>query len=239
MTKKPQPSTRAGGDTAAGERIPLHNEATHKYAAGEFTNWLQGTHATQVQGADADVPCGTCNGCCKSFYFIHITPEDTPALNAIPQELLFAAPGLPEGHFVMGYNDQGHCPMLINDRCSIYFDRPQTCRAYDCRIFAAANMAPGETDKALVMQRTELWEFSFTDPQSRDQQSAVAAAARWLQQEQTNTKTHLPAGFVPSNSTQLAVLALQVHSLFLPTNASNDTDSQTFADRLVALAPEA
>ncbi len=215
------------------KKTSSHNESTKKHAAGDFTQWLQGTRATQGHGADADVPCGTCNGCCKSFYFIHITPDDTQALSAIPQELLFAAPGLPDGHFVMGYNDQGHCPMLIDDRCSIYHDRPQTCRAYDCRIFSAADMAPGESDKVLVAERTQQWEFSFASGSSREQQRAVAAAARWLQQEQGNSHTHLPKGFIPSNSTQLAVLALQVHTLFL---TSDDTSSQAFADRLVALA---
>jgi len=246
VTKEEHPTTRPGSSTTD-ERIVLHNELqtknqsknpsknSTKHAAGDFTQWLQGTHLTQVEGADANVPCGDCNGCCKSFYFIHITPSDTPALAAIPQELLFAAPGLPEGHFVMGYNDQGHCPMLIDDRCSIYFDRPQTCRAYDCRIFSAADMPPGETDKALVAERTQQWEFSFASDTGREQQSAVAAAARWLQQDRSTSQINLPDGFIPSNTTQLAVLALHVYPLFL-TSANSDTNSQAFADRLVALA---
>lgn len=182
--------------------------------AGDFSTWLRGTHATQVEGQEADVPCGDCNGCCKSFYFIHVTPEDTAALAAIPEPLLFTAPGLPPGNFVMGYNDQGHCPMLVEDRCSIYDKRPQTCRAYDCRIFSAADMQPGETDKALVSARTEHWAFSYGSEAEQQQQVAIANAARWLNAERNNADSQLPANFLPSNSTQLAVLALQVHQLF-------------------------
>lgn len=201
MTQKtPPPVTR---------QIPLQ-----AIDAGDFATWLAGTHATQVEGRDADVPCGTCNGCCKSFYFIHVTPDDTRALGAIPNELLFSAPGLPSGHYVMGYDDQGHCPMLRDDRCSIYRDRPQTCRAYDCRIFAAAEMAPGETDKTLVADRTKHWEFSYASNADRAQRESIARAARWLEAQRENSESHLPKDFIPSNSTQLAVLALQLHPLF-------------------------
>jgi Fe-S-cluster containining protein len=205
--------------------------------AGEFGQWLLGSDATQVNGADADVPCGTCNGCCKSFYFIHITPDDKKALKAIPEPLLFAAPGLPEGHFVMGYNKHGHCPMLIDDRCSIYFERPQTCRAYDCRIFSAAGMEPGETDKALVSERTQHWAFSYASEKNRQQHAAVQTAAAWLRSAQQDTNSKLPEGFIPSNSTQLAVLALQIHSLFATSQEPVDTTTQEFANRAVALAP--
>ena len=182
--------------------------------AGDFATWVANTTAVQTKGAEADVPCGECNGCCRSFYFIHVTPEDTRALAAIPKALLFPAPGLSAGNFVMGYNDQGHCPMLVEDRCSIYFDRPQTCRAYDCRVFAAAEMPPGEQDKVAVKARTERWSFRFASDIDRIQQQSVARAAAWLAAERDNAASHLPAEFVPSTSTQLAMLALQLHHLF-------------------------
>lgn len=200
--------------------------------AGEFGEWLAGSEATQVQGADADVPCGSCNACCRSSYFIHITPEDKNALSAIPEPLLFSAPGLPAGHFVMGYNEHGECPMLLNDRCSIYLSRPQTCRAYDCRIFSAAGMAPGEADKSLVLERTAHWTFSYANDTSRKQHAAVTTAANWLKREQRNAKSKLPDGFIPSNSTQQAVLALQIHALFEPADVQSTT--QAFADQVVA-----
>ena len=203
--------------------------------AGEFGAWLAGTGATQNEGADADVPCGSCNGCCKSFYFIHITPEDTAALAAIPHELLFAAPGLPAGHYVMGYNEHGECPMLIDNRCSVYFDRPQTCRAYDCRIFTAAGMEPGETDKEKVAHRTRQWNFSYADESAKNLHRQVQRAARWLH---TKAKADLPKDFLPGNSTQLAVLALTLHPLFDATVTEAATATAEFTRQVVARATQ-
>jgi hypothetical protein len=40
----------------------------------------------------------------------------------------------------MGYNDKGECPMFVENKCSIYSDRPRTCRVYDCRIFSATKI---------------------------------------------------------------------------------------------------
>jgi len=203
--------------------------------AGDFATWLQGTRATQLEGKEADVPCGDCNGCCKSFYFIHIAPNDTDALEVIPRELLVEAPGLPTGHFVMGYNDQGHCPMLREERCTIYQHRPQTCRAYDCRIFTASDMQPGETDKALVRKRTAHWAFDYKTATDRTNQQSIARAARWLTNQRNNPDSHLPANFIPSNSTQLAVLAIELRELFTEQLSAPRYTSKAHAEACVAL----
>jgi hypothetical protein len=85
--------------------------------AGAFSSWLRDTRSGQLTNATADVPCGTCNACCKSSYFIHIAPEELRALRRIPKALLFKAPGLPSGNVLMGYDEKGRCPMLIDGRC--------------------------------------------------------------------------------------------------------------------------
>ena len=121
--------------------------------AGEFSSWLRRTRSALVEESGADVPCGECNACCRSSYFIHIRPEETRTLSRIPKKLLFPAPGLPKGNVLLGYDEHGRCPMLIDDKCSIYEHRPQTCRNYDCRIFSAAGIAAGDDDKALITQR--------------------------------------------------------------------------------------
>ena len=234
MSKSP-PSPPLGSNTPAARTPPDHIPLA-TIDAGDFRSWLNGTKATQVDGADADVPCGDCNGCCKSFYFIHVTPNDTAALAAIPEELLFAAPGAPPGHLVMGYTDQGHCPMLVEDRCSIYSARPQTCRAYDCRIFSAAGMQPGETDKALVSERTARWEFRYTSAADQATQQAIERAATWLTAEREAQDSLLPKDFVPGNSTQLAVLALQTHHLFAAPDQSSELPRGDFAAAVVAAA---
>ena len=119
-------------------------------AAGDFSPWIEGMHAAIRGERGSDVPCGGCTACCTSSQFVHIGPDETDTLSYIPAELLFPAPRLPAGHVVMGYDERGHCPMLIDNRCSIYEHRPQTCRTYDCRIFPATGTGLDGDDKAAV-----------------------------------------------------------------------------------------
>lgn len=119
-----------------------------------------------------EVPCGGCNACQRSSCFIHIGPGETEASSRIPRELLFAAPGLPKGNMVLNYGERDRCPMLIGDKCSIYQHRPLICRAHDRRAFAAAGIAAGEADKALI------WRFNCPERRDRAEQAAVRAAMR-------------------------------------------------------------
>ena len=179
--------------------------------AGRFSSWLRRTRSAQQKEDGADVPCGECTACCTSSYFIHIRPEETQTLSRVPRELLFPAPGLPKGNVLLGYAENGHCPMLIDDTCSIYEHRPLTCRNYDCRVFAAAGMTAGDEDKALITQRIQRWKFSYPTKRDRHQHAALQAAARFLRER----AECFPAGFVPSNATQLAILAIKVYDVFL------------------------
>jgi Fe-S-cluster containining protein len=175
-------------------------------AAGSFSEWLADTQ----QASPADMPCGSCNACCRSSYFIHIRPDDIAALDHIDQELLFPAPGLPEGHFIMGFNQQGACPMLVDDQCSIYAYRPQTCRDYDCRIFAATEIAAGGVDKQDVNTQAVRWQFDYPDQTDELDHQAVQAAVTFLQDH----AEHFAGDVLPSNPTQIALLALNIPHLF-------------------------
>src|SRR5947209_5546658 len=124
---------------------------------------------------EAAVPCGECTACCTSSQFVHVGPDETDALAHIPAELLFAAPGFPDGHVLMGYDAHGHCPMLVHGRCSIYEHRPRTCRTYDCRVFAAADAAP---DAPAIAERVAQWRFSYAGREDEDAHAVVQAAAR-------------------------------------------------------------
>ena len=126
-----------------------HNEWMDLIPAGEFSTWLELMEAA-LAGGESDVPCGECNACCQSGHFIHVAADDVDALHHIPGELLFPAPGVDDGTMVMGYNEHGHCPMLIEGRCSIYEHRPRACRIYDCRVFAATGVA---SDKPAVAEQ--------------------------------------------------------------------------------------
>ena len=180
-------------------------------AAGDFSAWV-----VEMQGAlrgehGSDVPCGSCTACCTSSQFVHIGPDETDTLSHIPVALLFPAPRMPRGHVLLGYDERGHCPMLIDDKCSIYEHRPRTCRVYDCRVFPAAGLRVDDEDKALIDRQVQRWRFSYPTDDDRARHDGVQAAATFLGE-------HLGvifAGAPDPNSAQLAVLAVEMHDLFV------------------------
>lgn len=141
---------------------PNASEGTADLDAGDFTTWLGMIELSIRTGAESDVPCGSCTACCTSGQFVHIAPDEVATIAAIPAPLLFPAPGAPPGHVLLGYDENGHCPMLIDGACSIYEQRPRTCRAYDCRVFAATGVTP-DADKPAIAARVSRWRFTFAD----------------------------------------------------------------------------
>jgi hypothetical protein len=187
-------------------------------AAGDFSTWM-----TEIQEAlrgerSSDVACDGCTACCTASQFIHIGPDETDTLAHIPPDLVFPAPRRPRGHVLLGYDERGHCPMLVDNRCSIYEHRPRTCRTYDCRVFPAAGLDVDD-DKVLIAERARRWRFSFPTDADRRQRDAVRAAATFLRDHDDV----LPDGAAPPNPTQLAVLAIEAHDAFL----GNDEAART------------
>jgi len=84
---------------------------------------------------------------------VHIGPDEHETLARIPAALRFPAPGSPHGHVVLGYDEHGRCPMLVDGGCSIYEHRPRTCRTYDCRIFPATGVDVGEDHPPTIQTR--------------------------------------------------------------------------------------
>jgi uncharacterized protein len=188
--------------------------------AGDFSQWLRDAGASLRSGnGGADVPCGNCNACCRSSMFIHITPTETRTIQRIPRALLFPAPGLPKGHLLMGYSDKGHCPMLVDDRCSIYVDRPQTCRTYDCRIYAATGVPVDERTQAAIADRVRAWVFDHKDDGGRDEHRLVKETAAFL----LKNRDLFPQGTLPTQPAHLAALAIRAYKLFA--NASGRPDA--------------
>jgi uncharacterized protein len=176
--------------------------------AGEFSSWLRSTRITLLEDSGADVPCGGCTACCTSSYFIHVGPDETRTLARIPGELLFAAPDLPKGNVLMGYDGNGRCPMLTDGACSIYEQRPLTCRNYDCRVYAAAGI---DADRDLISRRARRWAFGYPAGEDREQHAAVRAAARFVREH----AECFPGGAVPGDPAQVAILAIKVYEIFL------------------------
>lgn len=110
----------------------------------------------------------------------------------------------------MGYDERGHCPMLIDRKCSIYAHRPATCRTYDCRVFPAAGIEPDD-DTGLIAEQTSRWSFSYPSDDDRTQHDAVRASASYLREHRD---AH-PEGKVPTGATQLAVAAIEAHDAFV------------------------
>ena len=180
--------------------------------AGDFSVWM-----TEIQGAlrgerGSDVPCGSCTACCTSSQFIHIGPDEIDTLAHVPSALLFPAPRLPRGHVLLGYDERGHCPMLVDGACSIYDHRPRTCRTYDCRVFAAAAVDAEADDKALIARQARRWRFAHPTDADRRQHDAVRTAATFFREH----SDAVPDAMVPANATQLAVLAVEHHDIFRP-----------------------
>ncbi len=180
-------------------------------AAGEFSTWLEDINSPHFQEKGSDVPCGECTACCHSSFFIHIKPEEKDTLAHIPKELLFYAPMMEKGNVLMGYDEHGNCPMLKDNKCSIYQHRPQTCRNYDCRIFTATGFSAGEEDQSDIIEQTKRWAFDMLDNASAAAYAAVQAAAKFIMENQTQ----FPEGIVPKNATDQALFSLKIYSLFL------------------------
>ena len=179
-------------------------------AAGEFGAWLAQTHAARTGGEGVDVPCGSCIACCSSSYFVHVEPSDVAALAVIPAALLFDAPGLAPGHKLLGYDENGCCPMLVAGQCSIYAHRPLTCRQFDCRVLAAANVHEDD-DKPKIRRQASRWRFEMESPEAKAAAAAVEHAATFFR---VNADA-FPPGALPRNAPQRAMLAIRFYALFL------------------------
>ncbi len=217
-----------------GTKLPAVEDVTERQdlPAGGFSSWLRRTRSAQREKGTADVPCGDCIACCTSSYFIHIGPGESQTLSRIPKELLFPAPGLPKGHVLLGYDEQGGCPMLVDGKCSIYEHRPQTCRSYDCRVFPAAGIEAGDDDKELINLRIRRWKFSYPAEGDRKEHVAVRAAATFLREH----ADCFPDGFVPSNPAQLGILAIKVYEVLVDYSDASDSRGLALTDLEVAEA---
>lgn len=161
--------------------------------AGDFTVWLGAIAQSIRTGAAADVPCGSCTACCTSAQFVHVGADESATLQRIPSSVLFPAPGSPRGDVLMGYDENGHCPMFVDGACSIYEHRPRACRAYDCRIFTATGVEP-DVHQPAIAARVQRWRFTFAD-------DAAVETARHLRMTATSIDPHV-------HPTQRAVQAL-------------------------------
>lgn len=211
---------------------PAQEPIARRTTGAAFSDWLRQTERVQRRpGAGAQVPCGECTACCRASYFVHIAPDETRTLARIPKPLLFPAPGRPPGHMVMGFDSEGRCPMLRDGACSIYDQRPRTCRDYDCRIFAATAIALDGPAQAPIEERARQWRFEYPQERDRTLHAAVRAAATFLRDHRSVFRT--PP--LPTHPAQLALLAIKIHRLFVK-RVSGKEDAQPTTDSAITRA---
>jgi uncharacterized protein len=180
------------------------------------------------------VPCGDCVACCSSSRFIHIRPEEAGTIDRIPKKMLFPAPLRPAGYFVMGYDTHGRCPMLARNCCSIYRNRPSTCRTFDCRVLAASGFDAEGGENNQIMQQAKRWQFRYATAYDRRLHTAVRDAAVFLNDHPECLHRTLHS----SDRIQIAVLAIKVYTVFLkrtgfPVNNRRPKNNSTIIQEVV------
>lgn len=178
-------------------------------AAGPFGAWLGAMRAVLKGEQSADVPCGGCAGCCVSSYPIPLRSTDRVALERVPARYLRMPADSAGGLARMGFRDDGSCPLLCASGCSIYSDRPQTCRDYDCRIYAAAGLLP-DGERPVIRSRVQAWRFAMPTAVEQAAAAAVLRAAEFIRDH----ATLFPAAMRAGSATAAAVLAVKSYGLF-------------------------
>jgi Fe-S-cluster containining protein len=180
-------------------------------AAGEFGTWLTSTRAALRGDGDSEVPCGDCAACCTSSQFVLVEPDEADTKAHIPAQLLFPAPRRPKGYLLLGYDERGHCPMLVDVRCSIYEHRPRACRVYDCRIFVATGVPEPQEHAVEIGRRARRWQFDYATDDDRARHDTLKAAARYL----ADHANALGDDALATDSTRRAVVTLELHDLLV------------------------
>jgi Fe-S-cluster containining protein len=175
--------------------------------AGAFGAWLAQTRAALRGEGGVEVPCGACVGCCISSYPIPLRPTDKRAIDEVPIEYYAHTPS---GQIMMIPREGGTCPMFNSGLCTIYDARPQTCRDYDCRVFAAAGIAAGGPERTVINRRVEEWRFSYEGAAERELHDAIRRAAAFIRDKGPSFP-----GRVPTAPTGIAVLAIKTYEVFL------------------------
>lgn len=199
--------------------------------AGPFSDWLRAMRAVLRDEQGAAVPCGDCVGCCVSSYPIPLRPGDLVARQRVPEGFLLPVPGRSPENLLMGFREDGTCPFLDSRACTIYADRPQTCRDYDCRIFAATGLEPAG-ERPVIRERVRAWRFSYPGDADRAAQSAVQRAARFIRDQCAGFPPQLRAG----QPTATAVLAIKCYEVFMAPERGSTSDLPPAAGIAAVLA---
>lgn len=107
--------------------------------------------------------------------------------------------------------------MLKARECSIYPNRPSTCRTFDCRVLAATGLSMEGKWSERINARVQAWQFRFSSEGGQQRIKAMRETAIFLQQH----AAAFPGGLAPTEPLTIAVLAIKVHSVLLTDHYSN------------------
>jgi hypothetical protein len=113
---------------------------------------------------EAKVPCNGCNRCCRAAGLnVDLLDHERPKYRCHLDEEL-------DTH-VLDKNLDGSCVYLVDGKCSIYAERPQACRLYDCRVPALLGFIPH--DDPLVIEGVGQWYPELKTVDDRDALVAI------------------------------------------------------------------
>lgn len=101
-----------------------------------------------------------------------------------------------------------------------------------CRVFSAAGIDPGDDDKIRITERVRRWRFSYRSKRDREVHAAIQAAARFIREH----AECFPGKKVPGNPSQLAILAIEVYSVFLTKSGASPKTGRAASDAEIANA---
>lgn len=208
-------------------QTPLSNEqdAPDTYA-GEFSHWLHGMQDAITTGRGMEVPCGTCQACCQSGYFVPVRTTEKTTLAVIPSRLLITMPGTSSSSDQMiAITRKGDCALFRSGMCSVYHKRPQACREYDCRLFAATGIRTGHE---AIDRRINGWRFRYGTAEAKCIESAMKQSADFI----TRYPQAFPGGRAPTRAAEVAIAAFKTYTVFLESAARN-LPEKVIANRIV------
>lgn len=105
-------------------------------SVGSAATFVRHAKRRARERADANVPCGSCNACCRTPSMpVDLKPNEIGKYQASPHPTA-------QGGYAVDRSEDGSCIYLQNGKCSIYESRPLACRVFDCRIFSVCGVMP-------------------------------------------------------------------------------------------------
>ena len=180
--------------------------------AGDFSAWLEEAEGAIRRGEASDVPCDGLHGVLP---VVAVHPHRArrgrrPGPHA-GRRCCSPRPGCRAGHVLMGYDERGHCPMLVDDACSIYEHRPADLS--HLRLPGLRRHGRGARRRSAPHRRAH--GPLAVRPPGRVGRGPPRCGRAPLRRTSVRTATTSRPATVPGNPTQLAVLAIDVHDVFL------------------------